>query len=88
MHQVSRHYNSVIVWETCLGILNKTAFFVVVLDSKYSKMTPKICKAEVRLTPLINKICKPWMLKLIRMLILKIIRKMDWYCYAYKEEKW
>ena len=62
MHQVSRHYNSVIVWETCLGILNKTAFFFVILDSKYSKMTPKICKAEVTLTPFINKICKPWML--------------------------
>ena len=33
----------------------KMAFFVVILDSKYSK----ICEEEVTLTPLINKICKP-----------------------------
>ena len=51
--------NSVIVWETCLGIWNKTGFLVVILDSKYSKNS-KICEAEVTLTPLINKICKPW----------------------------
>ena len=23
-------------------------------------MTPKICEAEVTVTPLVNKICKPW----------------------------
>ena len=34
------------------------AFFVVILDSKYSIMTPKFVKQK-SLTPLINKICKP-----------------------------
>ena len=36
----------------------KMAFFVVILDSKYSKMTPE-CEAKATLTPLINKTCKP-----------------------------
>ena len=35
-----------------------TTFLVVILDSKYSKMT---CEAEVTLTPIINKICKHWL---------------------------
>ena len=35
-----------IVWETCLGIWNKTVFFIVILDSKYSKMTPKFVKQK------------------------------------------
>ena len=42
----SKHYNRVIVWETCLGIWNKTGFFIVTLDSKYFKMTPKFVKKK------------------------------------------
>ena len=37
----------------------KMAFFLVILDSKFSKMTPKFFEAEVTVTPLINKICNP-----------------------------
>ena len=44
--RVSRHYNSVIVWETCFGMWIKTGFCIVILDSKYSKMTPKFVKQK------------------------------------------
>ena len=38
----------------------KMAFFVVILDSKIIfQNDSKICEAEVTVTPLINKICKP-----------------------------
>ena len=50
----------------------KMAFFVVILDSKYSKMTPKICEAEITLTPLIDKICKPCLLMVILFCPLKL----------------
>ena len=49
----------VIVWETCLGTWNKTGFFYCDTWLQILQNDSKICAAEVTLTPLINKICKP-----------------------------
>ena len=56
---VCRHYNSVIVWETCNGIWNKTVFFIVILDSKYSKMTPKFVQQKSHWLHSLTKFANP-----------------------------